>query len=171
VESLLIITGSMGAGKSAVLGEASDILALRNIAHAAIDLDALGVAHLPTGTPSDDVMYRNLASVCKNYASIGVKRILLARAIEGHAELVACHEAVSAANTVVCRLTADIETMKQRVEIRETGARQSEFVVRVAKLNAVLDVAKLEDFTITNENRSVTEVAQEMLVKAGWISL
>jgi len=37
----------MGAGKSAVMGEASDILARRRIVHAAIDLDALGVAHLP----------------------------------------------------------------------------------------------------------------------------
>jgi predicted ATP-binding protein involved in virulence len=41
-ESLLIITGTMGAGKTTVLGEASDILALRGIVHAAIDLDALG---------------------------------------------------------------------------------------------------------------------------------
>jgi adenylate kinase len=31
-ESLLIITGTMGAGKTTVLGEASDILALRHIA-------------------------------------------------------------------------------------------------------------------------------------------
>jgi hypothetical protein len=28
----------------------------------------------------------------------------------------------------------------------------------------------LEDFTVTNENRSVTEVAHEMLIKAEWIS-
>jgi len=40
----------MGAGKTAVLGEASDILAQRQIIHAAIDLDALGVAHLPSET-------------------------------------------------------------------------------------------------------------------------
>jgi adenylate kinase len=34
-QSLLIITGSMGAGKTTVLPEASDILALRHIARAA----------------------------------------------------------------------------------------------------------------------------------------
>jgi hypothetical protein len=45
-ESLLIITGTMGAGKTTVLAEASDILALRHITHAAIDLDAFGLAHL-----------------------------------------------------------------------------------------------------------------------------
>ena len=51
-ESLLIITGTMGAGKTAVLGEASDILAQRQIVHAAIDLDALGLAYLPLAAPA-----------------------------------------------------------------------------------------------------------------------
>ena len=34
----------------------------------------------------------------------------------------------------------------------------------------ILDRAQLEGFTVTNENRSLTDVALEMLVKAGWIS-
>jgi predicted ATPase len=34
-KSLLVITGSMGAGKSSVLGEASDILTLRSIRYLA----------------------------------------------------------------------------------------------------------------------------------------
>lgn len=77
----------MGAGKTTVLGEASDILALRHITHAAIDLDALGLARLPSLASNDSVTYRNLQSVCKNYASHGVQRLLLARAIEDRAEL------------------------------------------------------------------------------------
>ena len=36
---LLIISGSRGAGKTTVLSEASDLLSLAGIAHAAIDLD------------------------------------------------------------------------------------------------------------------------------------
>ncbi len=79
-ESLLIITGTMGAGKTAVLAEASDILATRQIVHAAIDLDAIGLAHLPSSALSDGVMYDNLRSICRNYAAAGVQRFLLARA-------------------------------------------------------------------------------------------
>jgi hypothetical protein len=169
-ESLLIITGTMGAGKTTVLGEASDILALGHIAHAAIDLDALGLAHLPSAASNDGVMYRNLQSVCKNYASLGVRRFLLARAMEDRAELELCRGVVSATNTVVCRLTASIETMQQRVKMRELGVSQREHVARVAKLNVILDRARLEDFTVTSESRSLTDVAHEMLVKAGWIS-
>jgi len=116
---LLIITGSMGAGKTSVLGEASDILALRNIAHAAIDLDALGLAHVPSASGNDGVMYRNLHCVCENYASLGVRRLLLARAVEDRAELELCRSAVSAKVVVVCRLTASVGTMEQRIK----GAR------------------------------------------------
>ena len=70
----------------------------------------------------------------------------------------------------VRRLTASIEAMERRVQLRESGILQSEYVARVAKLNAILDRAHLEDFAVVNENRSLTDVALEMLVKAGWIS-
>jgi hypothetical protein len=168
-ESLLIITGSMGAGKTAVLAEASDILALRYITHAAIDLDALGLAHLPSSASNDDVMYRNLQSVCKNYSFLGVRRFLVARAMEDSIELELCRGAVSATNTIVCRLAASIETMQQRVKMRESGVSQREYVARVAELNVTLDRARLEDFAVASEDRSLTEVAHEMLLKAGWI--
>jgi hypothetical protein len=169
-ESLLIITGTMGAGKTAVLGEASDLLTLRQISHAAIDLDALGLAYLPSAARNDNVMYDNLRCVCKNYDGLGVQRFLVARAMEGRAQLLLCRDAISATNTVVCRLTASIEAMQQRVHLRESGPWQRAYVDRVEKLNAILDRARLEDFTVINENRSVTDVAMEMLVTAGWIS-
>ena len=160
----------MGAGKTAVLAESSDILAQRQIVHAAIDLDALGLAHLPSAARSDGVMYDNLRSICRNYAALGVQRFLVARAIEDSAQLRLCRDIIPAVTTVVCRLTASIETMKRRVQIRELGISQREYVTRVAKLNVILDRARLEDFAVTTENRSLTDVGLEMLVKAGWIS-
>ena len=168
---MLIITGTMGAGKSAVLGEASDILALRHIVHAAIDLDALGLAYLPSSAGNNDVMYSNLQSVCKNFAAVGVRRLVLARAMEDRSELDLCRDVVAATNTMVCRLIAGIETMQRRVKMRERGLAQREYVARVEKLNVILDHAKLEDFIVVNEDRSVNEVANEMLVKAGWIRI
>jgi hypothetical protein len=168
-ESLLIITGTMGAGKTATMAEASDILVQRQIVHAAIDLDALGLAYLSSEAPSTGVMYDNLQSICKNYAALGVQRFLVARAIEDGAELELCRNITPAANTVVCRLTASIETMKRRVKRRDSGILQREYVARVARLNDILDQAGLEDFAVTNENRSLTDVALELLIKAGWI--
>jgi len=160
----------MGAGKTSVLAEASDILTLRHIVHAAIDLDAVSLAYLPSAAGTDGVMYRNLKSVCENYAALGVTRLLLARAMEERAELDLCCTVVSAAKTTVCRLTAGIATMQQRVKQRESGILQQQFVDRVAVLDVILDHSRLEDFTIVNEGRSLNDVAQEMLIKAGWIS-
>jgi hypothetical protein len=120
----------MGAGKTSVLAEASDILALRRIVNAAIDLDALGLAYLPSAAMTEEVMYRNLESVCRNYAALGVTRVLVARAMEDRTELELCRGAVSAQNTAVCRLTASLGEMQQRVRTRESGILQQQFVDR-----------------------------------------
>jgi hypothetical protein len=61
--------------------------------------------------------------------------------------------------------------MERRIKERESGASQREYVARVAKLNVILDRARLEDFSISSENRSITEIAREMLVRGGWISM
>lgn len=166
---LLVITGTMGSGKSSVLAEASDILRLRQVAHAAIDLDAFGLAYLGAAS-ADGVMYRNLQSVSENYAELGVTRMVLARAIESSGELDLCRRATSATGTIVCRLNASVKTMEERVKTREPGVLQQDYIARVAALNSVLDRARLEDFTIASENCSVTDTAREMLLKAGWIS-
>ncbi len=165
----LLITGSMGSGKTTVLSEASDLLTARNIPHASIDVDPLGTAHLPPALQNNPLMYRNLQSVWENYAHAGVTRLLLARAIENRAELEQCRNAVSGARIVICRLTASLKTMQHRVQTREIGTLQNNYIVRVAELNSILDRAHLEHFSLSNENRSVTEVAQEMLVRAAWL--
>jgi len=158
----------MGSGKTAVLYEASDILVERRIVHAAIDLDALGVAYLPAAA-ADGVLWENLRSICANYLRVGVRGLLIARALEDKAQLELCQSIFPGAATAVCRLTASIETMERRVDRREKGVLRRSYVARVAELNSILDEAQLEDFTISNEERSITEVALEMLARAKWI--
>lgn len=160
-KSLLIITGTMGAGKTAVLAEVSDILALRQIVHAAIDLDALGLAHFPAAALADGVMYDNLRSICADYAAMGVERFLVARGIEDDAQLKLCREIIGATSTVICRLTASRETLKRRVEMRDSGISQGEYMARIATLDAILDRSHLEDFAVINENRSLTDVGSK----------
>ena len=168
-EELLIITGSMGSGKSTVLGAATDLLTLQGIPHAAIDLDTLGIYHLPIEVDGSDLGFRNLQCVWGNYAAFGLRRLLLASAIETRTALEACRQAVAAKRTVICRLRASLETMQRRVRLREPGPFQQDFVARVAKLDDMLDRAQLEDFSIANEDSPVTGVAHDMLVRAGWL--
>ena len=53
---VIVITGSMGSGKTTVLGEASDLLTARGVVHAAIDGDALANGHLPVSSPDGVLM-------------------------------------------------------------------------------------------------------------------
>ncbi len=167
--SLLIITGSMGSGKTAVMAEASDILGLRGIPHAAIDLDVLGMALQPGSANNDDVMYRNLQDVAQNYAVLGIERFMVARAVENQAEFERCVNAVAAQEVVVCRLTAPIETMQRRVASRESGVGRGKYIERVAILNDILDRSQLENFVVRHEGRPLTEAANEMLERAHWL--
>ena len=165
---VLVITGTMGSGKTTMLGEASDLLTTRGIAHAAVDLDALGMGHLPE--PAHDLPYRNLSSVWQNYAAAGAARVLIAEAVEHAGELDRIRESVPGARIIVCRLTAPLATMRRRVSQREPGLGHDAFVRRVAELEAVIDAARVEDFSlVTDEGRSITDVALEMLASANWI--
>lgn len=170
-EAVLIITGSMGSGKTTVMYEASDLLRLQGIYHASIDLDALGTPHLPPGQGDCDISARNLRCVWENFAAVGLRRLLLAGAIETSADLESLQNAVPAPKWVICRLRAGIGTMEERVRSREPGIMQNELVARVPVLEEILDRANLEGFSVVNEGRSVTEVAREVLIRAGWLKI
>jgi hypothetical protein len=165
---VIVISGTMGSGKTTVLAEASDILTARGVMHAAIDLDALGVAYAPD-TALIDLAYRNLSSVWKNYAALGTPRLSLAGAIESLDEFNRIRAVIPDAALVVCRLKARLATMEQRVSLREPGMLHDKLVARVADLDTILDGARLEDFSLINDDRSVTDVATELLTRAGWI--
>jgi adenylylsulfate kinase len=165
---VIIITGTMGAGKTTLMAEASDLLTAQGIMHAAIDLDALALACLPQKWMAD-IAYRNLAAVWSNYRAAGAKHLLLANAVESQAVLNRIREAVQDAEFVICRLKVNLPTAQARVRSREPGMFQDKFVAWAGELDKILDEARLEDFFIQNDDGCVTELAQEMLKRAGWM--
>ncbi len=105
---LLIISGSMGSGKTTVLSEVSDLLVEADVAHAAIDLDWLSFMHPPQGQHGKPLMLANLAAVWPIYAVAGAERLVVARVVENRSELHQYREAVPGAEPVVCRLEASL---------------------------------------------------------------
>ena len=102
---VIVITGNMGAGKTTILAEASDLLTGAGIVHAAIDLDTLGMGHVPEEGWSD-LPYRNLACVWHNYAAAGASRLMVAEALESGRDIDRIQQAVPGAEIIVCRLSA-----------------------------------------------------------------
>jgi len=166
---MLVITGSMGAGKSTVMAEASDILIAGGIVHAAVDLDGLGIVH-DGGRRGSDIAFVNLQSLWRNFAADGIDALVVAAAVETAADLDRLRAASAAERVAVCRLRAPIGIMQARVRVREPGMLQAQLVDRVAALERILDAAALEDFSLVNDGAAVTTVAREMLVRAGWLA-
>ena len=167
---VIVISGTMGAGKTTVLGEASDVLSERRIVHAAIDLDGVTTVGLPDDQ-TRDLTVQNLSAVFGNLMNRGVRHVMVAAAVESREELQDLRRAMSEPEMVICRLVAGSGTLEQRIRGREPGMCQEQFVARSRQLDAILDQAALEDFSERNDDgRQITEVATAMLQRAGWIS-
>ncbi len=167
---MLVISGSMGSGKTTVLSEVSDLLIEASVPHAAIDLDWLSVMYPRPGRYGEQLLFANLAAVWPVYAAAGAQRLLVARVVEDRSELARYRQAVPGAEILVCRLTAPIATMRERVRSREPGMFQAQGIARSAELADILERARAEDFTVDNgDKRPITAVAREVLARAGWL--
>jgi hypothetical protein len=67
VMKVLVLSGSMGAGKSTVMGEATELLKAHGILHGVAELDCLSAGH-DVESAQDDLMLRNQASVWEQAA-------------------------------------------------------------------------------------------------------
>ena len=167
---VLVVSGSMGSGKTVVVSEASDLLADAGTAHAAIDLDCLSIIYPAQERYGQRLMFANLAAIWPVYAAAGAERLLVARVVEDRSELQQYREAVPGAEPIVCRLRAPIQTMQGRLRTREPGMFQKKAIARSAELDRILERARAEDFTVDNgPARPVTQVARDVLSQAGWL--
>ena len=166
---LLIISGSMGSGKTVTLAEVSVLLAQANVAHGAIDLDWLSIQLPSDAGHRERLMFDNLAAIWPVYEAAGADRLVVAQPVVDRASLQRYREAVPGAEPVVCHLEASIETMEERLRVRETGLL-AELGNRPGPFADILRRGQAEDFTVDNgAGRHITDVAREVLTRAGWL--
>jgi hypothetical protein len=167
----LLITGTVGVGKSTVAAEINDVLADLKVPNAAVDLDALVWQWPPTSKWNSDLMFENLASLWPNFRAHGATRLILARVLEDRSELVRYRAAVPGAEISVCRLMAPEAARLDRLRGRmPAGPSRDWHLGRTVELERTLDRRACEDFAVENGDRPVRDVALEVLVRAGWIS-
>jgi hypothetical protein len=165
----LLITGTVGVGKSTVAAEISDVLADLKIPNVAVDLDALVWQWPPTSEWNGDLMFENLAALWPNYQAHGATRLILAGVLEDPAELVRYRAAVPGAEITVCRLVAPEAVRLDRLHGRmPAGPSRDWHLGRTVELERILDRLAVEDFAVENGARPVREVALEVLARAGW---
>lgn len=167
---VLILTGSVGSGKTAIAAEICDALAELEIPNVALDLDAL-TWQWPASSPwNSDLMFDSLAALWQIHSRQGTTHLTLARVIEDGSEVDRYLAAVPGAEITICRLTSPERLRIERLGRRmPPGPTRDWHVERTTELESLLQDAALEDFVVENDSRSVRAVALEVLERAGWV--
>ncbi len=166
---VIFIGGRSGVGKSSVAAEASQILARADIRHAVIEGDNLDQAYPQPWRDGIDLAEQNLAAMWKNYRAIGYSRLIFTNTVS-----VMQITALSAALGVDTRasailLTATDATAAHRLAQREIGTALEEHIDRSNAAARKLDAADSTVSRIATDDRSVAEIAHDVLVRAGWL--
>jgi hypothetical protein len=166
---LLVISGTVGVGKSIVLDEIHDVLRAAELPHACIDADALGLSWPTRGAFNQVTVADNVASMWANFRAAGARRLVIAGVVERAEDLAAYQRAVPGARIALCELRASEQTRIARLRTREMGGGLEWHIRRTSELQTILDDAALCDFVVSNDGRNVRDVALEVLIRAGWL--
>lgn len=166
----VLVTGTVGSDKTAVADEVAVLLHEQGVPHALLDLDWLCQAYpAPAHDPyRDDLMLKNLAAIWPNYRAEGVRYLVLARVIEDRKHLGRYREAIPEADIRVVRVVAPPDLIQKRLKAREVGSFYDTLWQRSQELTSILEGSQVEDFTVSNDERPVREVAAEVLTRLAW---
>ena len=168
---VLVITGPVGVGKTAVAEEISELLTRAQVAHAMLDMDALRRCFpRPPHDPFHvELGLRNLAAVWANFRAAGATCLVLADVLEDRQRIVAYEAAIPGAAVQVIRLQAAVPTLLRRLEGRETGGSLDWSRRRAAELVELMERARVEDILVDTEDKLIPDVAREVVRRSGWL--
>jgi len=167
---VLIINGTIGAGKSTVGLAIHETLESLKVPHAYLDLDRLTDCYPRNGRFNDGVMFDALATLWPIYAAAGAARLILARVIEDLAELESYERALGECSFTVVLLKASEGTRRARISAREFGDSLKWHLDRSRELEQILTDSAAYDFVVQNDDGDPLETAKVVLQKCGWIS-
>ena len=166
----MILSGSCGAGKTAVGYAVHELLNSRQVPNAFLDVDELSHFWPPVGRFNERLALDSLGRLLPLYRKFGAARLVLARVIERREDLAAYSEVLDGSEITLVRITADETVRKARLTAREVGDSLDWHVARTVELEAILEAAALEDHLVRNEREGTDVVAREVLERCGWIA-
>jgi adenylylsulfate kinase-like enzyme len=117
----VVLTGTIGAGKTSVSEGLSGLLTEKGIRHALLDLDWLGQLYPPTDPENPyalDLAFRNLEAIAPNFTEAGARYIVIGATITNARELQQLRGSLPDIELVACRVEADPEVVAARIRAR-----------------------------------------------------
>ena len=169
--SALLVTGTVGVGKSVTANMIGSLLQGRLVPHAVIDLDEIRRRWpAPPDDPFDfELELRNLKPMATNYLAAGARRLVMAGVCESRQDRDRLAAAVGAP-LVVCRLRIPLAVMQTRLRQRHAAdpAGLAWHLARAGQLDSILDAADVADVELSIDERTLPEVAARVIAAIGW---
>lgn len=166
----VLLTGTIGAGKTALATDIGEVLTAGALSPAVIDLDWLGWFTQSGGSLADieDLIRENLAAIWPNFRTRGATHVVVNRLVHEPEHIAAYRQALGDVDLAVVRVTASDETIQDRLSRRDTGSVLNEHLNVAEKMSKLLDASRVGDFAIANDDRPIREVTTELLKELGW---
>lgn len=160
----IIITGTVGVGKTTTMAALTAWLEDREVSCAGIDMDALRwfYPHPEGDRFGSSVGRKHLAYLAASYHELGIPLIVLADVVEQENDRSALAAAMPQYDVHVVRLRLGMDDVSARLRQREDPERLDWYLHRAPELEAIQDDAGVGDTTIDISDRSPREIAVEI---------
>jgi adenylylsulfate kinase-like enzyme len=168
----VLITGTVGAGKTTTMHALGALLAERGIPHAVVDADAI---RLMQPAPPDDpfqqaLELRNLRDLSRNFRAAGARVVVVAAVVERADDVPRYADALGAHDLLLVRLTVDADAVQARLGSRHAGDPDglAWHRARAPELASIIAGADLGGIEVATTSRASAEVAALIADRAGW---
>ena len=163
---VVVVTGPVGVGKTAVTWEMVEVLDERGVPFMRFDADAV---HYRPHEPDDRFGERVTLQVLGHaWSLVRSPRVLLPKVVETRDWIDRYRAVIPDAAITIVRLTAPRDVVADRVREREIGAGLDWHLARAIELEEHWEANPVEDFTVENTG-PVREVALEVLDRVRWL--
>ncbi|MGH2807381.1 MAG: AAA family ATPase [Actinomycetota bacterium] len=167
---VVVVTGTIGAGKTTIAEQASEIMHARGIRHGLLEADWLqGVYPAPEDDPFNTrFVMKNITQFWRNYLDEGITKAIVTMTLETIEERDALLAALGHPPVTIARLEASLKVCEKRIRAREFGYLREPFLKKTGWLAEEMRRLDIGDIVLTNEEEP-RRVATRLLEELGWI--
>ena len=168
---IVLISGPVGVGKTAVGGEVVDILERNRTPHTFVDFDQIRYTY---PRPDDDpwgnwLGFDNLAAIWRNCSRSGSLNLVISYVVEDVSFIDTLTRVIPEGEVTTVQLSASMETLEARLSGREIGSGLGWHINRAGELVDSLVLATTpSDYRIDTNGRTVIEIAEEIVSNIEW---